>query len=262
MGARRPHRRSLCEPLRAIWNDFQRALSLLTILPAYPDWDAAVPLGRAMAFYPLIGLGIGGLLVGWASLLGWAMSGPAFAPLRSALILALWVVLTGGLHLDGWGDACDALLSSGDAARRLAILRDPRMGSFGVIGIALILMAKWAALQAEAGRSPLVLSPVLARWAVVWAAAGWPAARPGGMGDRFRRGLRRRHLLIASLIALAVASGMGISGGIAALAALLTAGGVARFAHGRLGGLTGDIYGAIIEGVELIVLLALALQRG
>ncbi len=239
-------------------NDLLRAFSLLTILPARPRWDAGAPLGRAMAFYPLVGLGIGGLLAAGAAILDRLDGMPGFTLLRATLLLVAWVGITGGLHLDGWGDACDALLSAVDRERRLEILRDPRMGSFGVIGIVLLLLVKLAGLQMASDTAPLLLAPTLGRWAIVLAAAGWPSARPGGMGDRFRQGLHRWHVAWATLTALAVAAWFRLDGVIALMAALVTGWALARFAAGRLGGLTGDIYGAIAEGVEAIVLVTLA----
>ncbi|MCS7220714.1 MAG: adenosylcobinamide-GDP ribazoletransferase [Anaerolineae bacterium] len=240
-------------------NDLLRALSLLTILPVRPRWDESVPLGRAMTFYPLVGLGIGGLLAAEAALLNLLNDIAGFTSLRATLLLVTWVAITGGLHLDGWGDACDALLSAVDRERRLEILRDPRMGSFGVIGIVSLLLMKLAGLQAIHDRAPLVLAPTLSRWFVVLAAAGWPSARPGGMGDRFRQGLHRWHVAWATLTALAAVVWFQLDGVIALMAALITGWMIARFAAGRLGGLTGDIYGAIIEGVEVIILVTLTL---
>lgn len=240
-------------------NDLLRALSLLTILPVRPRWDEGAPLGRTMAFYPLVGLGIGGLLAAEAAVLDLLNGTPGFTLLRAILLLVVWVAITGGLHLDGWGDACDALLSAVDRERRLEILRDPRLGSFGVIGVVLLLLVKLAGLQAIYDRALLVLAPTLGRWFVVLAAAGWPNARPGGMGDRFRQGLHRWHVAWATLTALAVVAWFQLDGMIALMAALITGWMLARFAAGRLDGLTGDIYGAIVEGVEAVVLVTLAL---
>lgn len=247
-------------------NDLLKAMSLLTIAPVRPRWDDGAPLGRAMAAYPLVGLGIGGALAAWAWLLGWLMAGnEALAGTRAALIVIAWVALSGGLHLDGWGDACDGLLSAVDRERRLEILRDPRMGSFGVIGIVLLLLLKAATVSAVHGGASLALVPVLGRWGIVLAAYRWPSARPGGMGDRFRQGLGRQQVALASLTVAIAAMLALLLNMIAPLAlvvalfvALVSIEILARFAAGRLGGLTGDIYGAIVEGVEASVLLALA----
>ncbi|MHB0856202.1 MAG: adenosylcobinamide-GDP ribazoletransferase [Anaerolineae bacterium] len=251
-------------------NDLLRAMSLLTVLPARPRWEDAAPLGRAMAWYPLVGLLLGGLLALLAHLLSVLAGTPtATALLRAALVLAAWAGLTGLLHLDGWGDCCDGLLSTVPRERRLEILKDPRVGSFALAGVVLLLLVKLAALQAvlaqgEGWRAylPLGIAPALGRLAVVWAAWRWPSARPGGMGDLFRQGLGPAQLVPATLTALIVAALGGWAGALAVLAAVLTTLGLARLASSRLGGLTGDVYGAIVEGVETAALVALALAGG
>ncbi|MGQ9768558.1 MAG: adenosylcobinamide-GDP ribazoletransferase, partial [Anaerolineae bacterium] len=112
-------------------NDLLRAVGLLTVLPVrVPADDAAAP-GRAMAFYPLVGALIGGLLGAAAWLLGRAGLAKAAPLLPAALILAAWAGFTGALHLDGWADCCDALFVPVSRERRLEIMKDPRLGGFG-----------------------------------------------------------------------------------------------------------------------------------
>ena len=138
-------------------------------------------------------------------------SGAGLSPLlTAALILVAWAALTGMLHLDGWADCCDALVAPLSRERRLEVMKDPRLGSFGGAGLILLLMVKLAAvaevLAPTAGRPlaallPLLIIPVLGRWAVVIAAASFPLARPDGMGASFRRGLGRREIILATLTA-------------------------------------------------------------
>jgi adenosylcobinamide-GDP ribazoletransferase len=130
--------------------DFLRALSLLTRLPVRARWDDDLLPGRAMAAYPLVGAVIGTLLVG----LGWLLtagigrlqevaggSGVGLSPLlTAALILVAWAALTGMLHLDGWADCCDALVAPLSRERRLEVMKDPRLGSFGGAGLILLLI--------------------------------------------------------------------------------------------------------------------------
>jgi len=241
-------------------NDFLCALALLTTLPVRrPTSEAAEP-GRAMAFYPLVGALVGGLLAGLAEMLRLAgLSGKA-SLLSAALLLTAWVAVTGALHLDGVADCCDALGAPVDRERRLEIMRDPRLGGFGVVGLVLLLLVKLAAVQGLAA-SPvslpaLIAIPTLARWAAVIAAAAYPTARPGGMGDYFRRGLGRRELLVATLFAALAAAPLlwrGLVLWAVAGLALVVVGSVAR---NRLGGLTGDVYGAVIELAEAAALIA------
>ncbi len=238
-------------------NDLLRAVSLLTTLPVRPDWDDPAPLGRAMAWYPVVGLLLG-VLLALANALLWHLlpAGVAGGLVRGVLVVVAWAGLTGGLHLDGWSDSCDALAAPVDRDKRLEILRDPRLGSFGAAGLVLLLLGKVAALVALGGARPVLLAPVLARWCLVLVAAGWPSARPGGMGDRFRQGLGAQQLRAASVVALLCAVLAGVPGLLLIGVAWCVARGVARLAAARLGGLTGDIYGATVEAVETAVLLA------
>lgn len=242
-------------------NSFLRAIALLTILPVRPAEDDTAP-GRAMAFYPLVGALIGGLLAGLAWLMVWSGVRTAAPLLPAALVLAAWAGLTGALHLDGWADCCDALFVPVSRERRLEIMKDPRLGGFGAAGLILLLLVKLAALDGVL-RGPhalpaLIAIPALARWATVIAARAYPSARPGGMGDFFRRGLGRRELIIATIFAGLAAAPLGWRGPLLWLAAgagLLV---FARLARVQLGGLTGDVYGAIIELAETAALVAAA----
>lgn len=247
-------------------NDLLRALGLLTVLPVrLPEDDGALP-GRAMAFYPLVGALVGAVLAGLAWLLRLAGTAQHAPLLPAALLLAAWAGLTGALHLDGWADCCDALFAPVGRERRLEIMKDPRLGGFGAAGLILLLLIKLAALQGvaagPAGSWALVAIPALARWAAVVAAKGYPSARPGGMGDYFRRGLGGRELLIATAIAAVMAAPLLWRGALlwgAAGAALLA---LAASARARLGGLTGDVYGAIIELAETAALVVAAASGG
>jgi adenosylcobinamide-GDP ribazoletransferase len=244
-------------------DDIRRALSLLTTLPVRARWEADTVAGHAMAAYPLVGVLIGALLAGLAyvlSLTALPVRSPILAP---ALILLAWVLLTGALHLDGWADCCDALFVPVSRERRLEILKDPRLGSFGGVGLALLLLVKLAAIQGattdRSGLSALVLAPVLARWAVVIAAFVSPLARPDGMAAAFRQGLGRREVILATVTAaVAVAVATWFAGWHAALLWAIAGGlvvAISRLATSRLSGLTGDVYGALIELVETVSLV-------
>jgi adenosylcobinamide-GDP ribazoletransferase len=181
----------------------------------------------------------------------------------SFIVIVVWVVVTGGLHLDGFGDACDGLFATVSPDRRLEIMKDSRAGSWAVIGLILLLLGKWTLLP---GLSPLalVLPPILGRWAIVIAVALFPYGRADGVGAYFRVGFQRRHLLIAS--AMTVAAILLFAGFVDVrwLIFLLLIPGfiwlVGRWAAQRLGGgLTGDVYGALCELTELVVLLVLHL---
>ncbi len=239
--------------------DFMRAVGLLTIIPTRPA-AAARPLGRSFAWYPLVG-GLIGIVLALVVQL-------PMAPLvGSFFVLLTWVVLTGGLHIDGLGDACDGLLATVAPERRLEIMKDPRTGTWAVLGITLLLLGKFVAIVSligqPAGAAALLLAPVAGRWAIVFAAWHFPPARPGGMGALFRDGLGRRELLIAGLVFLgfaAVAAWFAPEVLIAAIIAPLVVLVAGRWASSRLGGgLTGDTYGALCEITELVCILGVAL---
>lgn len=232
------------------------AFGLLTILPIRPpeDWQPG-DAGRAAVWFPLIGLLIGGLA--WGS---WSLAVQLFAPpVGGILALAVWVTLTGGLHLDGLADCCDGLLVVATPARRLEIMKDPRLGAFGVIGLALVLLLKGSLLggPSQSAAPGLLLAASLARWCILPAGL-LPPAHPGGMGADFAGGLQRRSLWLAGLLPLALAFILGARGLVATLAGLLVAAAVMALAKARIGGITGDVFGCIVELVEITVLLVFA----
>jgi adenosylcobinamide-GDP ribazoletransferase len=232
-------------------NDFLTALGLLTIVPVrYREPITA----RAYAWFPFVGLLIGVILVAAHFLLRTILPNLVAA----ALLLALWVVLSGALHLDGFADACDGLFAAATRERRLEILRDVHLGTFGVVGLFLLLIVKFAAIASITSFAPIVLAPVLGRWAMVFAAT-FPLARSSGMAALFRAGLTRRFVFDATIVAALCCAFFGAFGFAALVGAFLVALSITRLALDRLGGLTGDIYGMICESVEAGVLIVGAL---
>jgi adenosylcobinamide-GDP ribazoletransferase len=246
------------------------ALTFLTTLPVPPptatqfERDPGLA-GRAFAWYPAVGLLIGLFLAGLSGIF-WQT--PLSAAVRAGIILGAWIVITGALHLDGFMDSCDALFAPVDVERRLAILKDVHAGAFGVIGMLWLLGMKWTLLAhlLTAGMAApiLLLSPLWGRWMLVWAAGRFPYARRGSsLGGFMRQGLGMRQIGLASIFALTFHAGMIIWFGptlfwigLAPFVGIA----LAHWAAGRLGGgLTGDLYGALCEVVELTVLLLAAL---
>ena len=229
-------------------DDLWIALALLTILPFAPR-QANVSV-RALAYYPFVGVIIGLVLAAANFLLRLV-----FPDLLAAtLLIALWTIITGALHLDGFADACDALFVATTRERCLEILRDVHLGAFGAVGLMLLLITKVAAVASISSVAPLVLASVLGRWAMVYAAA-YPLARRDGMAALFRAGLSRREIFCATAFAALGVVPFGAFGLAAFATAFFAAMLAARFALARLGGLTGDIYGMICESVEVAVLL-------
>ncbi len=248
------------QQLRKTVTDFVLAWQLLTVIPLpFSAEDGSQPAGRAALFYPLVGLLLGGVLAAAGEVFFWALP-PGVA---ATVLLVLWVGLTGMLHLDGFMDSCDGLLPPRSPERRLEIMKDSRVGAFGVVGGVLLLLAKYNGLLSlpAAGRwQVLMVTPMLARWALVWAMARYPLARPQGMGAFFTAGLTGRRVALASAGAL-LAAGLllGWQGLLLAGLTWLVTGLLARFALARIGGLTGDVYGATAETVEMSLLIAAAL---
>ena len=238
------------------------ALSFLTRIPtpALARTPGAGDLGRSAAWFPLVGLILGGILAG--ALYGLRQ---IFDPwLAATVTVALWAVLTGGLHLDGLADCGDALLPALPRERRLQILTDPRLGTFGVLTLVLLVLLKIAAVAAlpATGLVPLAIAPVIGRWLAV-VAGKLPLAKNAGLGEDFAAGLTPGVIAAAALLPVGLLA-LGILGDLTVLAALLLAHLVAlagaALSRDRLGGMGGDMLGAIIEVSELSVLLVFAAQ--
>ena len=184
----------------------------------------------------------------------------------AALLVVALVILTGGLHLDGLMDSCDGLLGGRTPERRLEIMRDSRVGSFGVLGGICVLLLKFALLASINSRLlTLALFIVLpcARWAMVLALRVFPSARPTGLGATFRRSVTTPRLVFAGAVSLLIALLTGhLIGGVLWLIATLVATLLGLWITRLIGGLTGDSYGAIAEITEAVVLLLLVAMRG
>lgn len=237
---------------------FFLALQLLTRLPVPAladirprDW------GRAVLFFPFVGLLVGAILAGLQGLL--SGSEPL---LQAALLTVAWVALTGGLHLDGLADCADAWVGGhGNREKTLAIMKDPASGPIGVAAVVLALLVKFAALAALVKGHvaiTLLLAPLLGRTALPALLLAAPYARPGGLGEAMAQALPRKSaMLLLALVAAAVVAAGGWKATLAAAMVLLLVRGAALQ---RLGGVTGDVLGAAVELTEAAVLVAWALQ--
>ncbi|QNK03826.1 adenosylcobinamide-GDP ribazoletransferase [Dyella telluris] len=232
------------------------AIGFLTRLPVPARvFDGARSPSAQLAWYPAVGLLIGGLL--WC--LGWLLSG---APplLAAALLLAGWVVLTGALHLDGLADSADAWVGGmGDRERTLAIMKDPRSGPIGVTAVVLVLLLKFAALASLPHPSAvLVVAPLLGRAALTFAFMTTPYVRSAGIGSGLV-GESPLACTAALLLAVVLSVLTGWHGVRALVAALLVFAWWRWACRRRLGGMTGDTCGALTELTEMAVLVAWAL---
>ncbi|WP_236203288.1 adenosylcobinamide-GDP ribazoletransferase [Pseudomonas protegens] len=239
---------------------FWIALQFLSSLPVrLPGMPRPEELGRSLLFYPLVGLLFGVLL--WVLN---AMLGGVPLLLHAALLLTAWVLLSGGLHLDGLADSADAWLGGfGDRERTLSIMKDPRSGPIAVVTLVLVLLLKFTALVALIEQQQgfaLLLAPLIGRGALLGLFLCTPYVRAGGLGQSLADHLPRvagRQVLGLSVLACLLLG--GYSGLWAVLLATVLFFWLRQVMMRRLGGTTGDTAGAVLELLETAVLLGVAL---
>jgi adenosylcobinamide-GDP ribazoletransferase len=231
------------------------AFAFLTRLPVWAGPLRDTDLGRSVAFFPVVGLVLGLVLTGLAALLTGVLT-----PLLVGVLLAtLLAGLTGGLHLDGVADVFDALGGGrGDRRRMLDIMRDSRIGAHGAAALVLVLLAKVFALAEIVERrdlATLLAFPAVARWAVTPSIVWYPYAREEGTGRAFSGEARSREVVIATALVAIALGALGARLLVPAASALVVATIVSLWMRHRLGGLTGDVYGAIVELSEVTMLV-------
>jgi adenosylcobinamide-GDP ribazoletransferase len=238
------------------------ALTFLTLVRVpLPRATTARDHGAAVAWYPAVGSLLGGAL----ALIDGGLRHTALSPpVIAVLLVATLALLTGFLHLDGVIDTCDAVFVQRTRAERLVIARDPRAGAFGVIGVVLLVGLKVALLAGPltAPRaSVLICFPALARFAMTAAVVLLPTvAGRGGLGGAVKEHIRPWTLPVAAVVALVPACALLHWNALALIAGALIGGTPAAIlALRRLGGTTGDVYGAVCECAEVGALLAAAL---
>jgi len=249
------------------YREFVAAIRFLSVLPVpgsaqlFDTEETAPHLIIGCEYFPLVGLLMAALLCLLVLLFSRLL--PPLA--LSALLVVALVILTGGLHLDGLMDTCDGLFGGRTRERKLEIMRDSRVGSFGVLGALCILLLKFALLASIPIQSlPLALLLTLptARWSMALALHVFPPARPTGLGAAYHHAITTRRMLITGLIALVIALLTGHFTGLitwitGTLVALLIGLSITK----NIGGLTGDSCGAIDELVEVATLLILVIMH-
>jgi adenosylcobinamide-GDP ribazoletransferase len=255
--------------IRREWRALACAMQFLTRIPLatrtlFDNKDYA----NSLAWYPVIGLVLGGLV--WLS--GLALTELSSASLAAALLLAVWVLLTGALHLDGVADCADAWVGGfGDREKTFQILKDPRSGPIAVVMLVLVLLVKWAALEVLLGSdhwSIIWLIPLLARGALPYIFWRLDYASSSGLGSALVEGLSRQRILISLLfvtVAVTVALSMAMQLEILLLfvpVSLLIYLWWKHVSYQKLDGFNGDCAGALVEFLELGLLLSLAIYTG
>ena len=248
--------------------DLRNAFTILTILPwKGPTNSPPTDPARSATYFPVVGAFIGGVLLAVDFAGGFLP-----AHVRAALLLIASTAVTGGLHLDGLADTCDGIFSRAGRERALEIMRDSRLGALGATGLVLFLLLKFGLLTELTPRYrvlTLFLMPVCGRQAMVLLMSIYPyARREQGLGGAFAGRVGWRQTLGSFTLTIClILAGTALSGtGRTALASLffsfvLTFGLVylvSRYVAARLGGMTGDTYGAANEAAELVFLFVAA----
>jgi adenosylcobinamide-GDP ribazoletransferase len=234
--------------------DLAEAFGLLTVLPA----EGAGRGARAAWAWPLVGVAVALI----AALVAWILRGVGLVPgLVAAAALATQALVTGAMHEDGLGDSADGLFGGWTVAERLEIMKDSRVGSFGLMAILLVTLGRWSALTFLFATGhvlgPLLAAAVLSRAALPLAMLALPQARSEGLSAA--TGTPPREAVgLALILALGLALvWIGWSIFAALVGAGLMALAVALVAQARIGGQTGDVLGAMQQMAELGVLAAL-----
>ncbi|MEL7212678.1 MAG: adenosylcobinamide-GDP ribazoletransferase [Pseudomonadota bacterium] len=239
--------------------DIPAAIGLLTRLPVPVDAERATARGAKAAWaYPLVGTVLAVLVGGPAT--AFALVLPA--EVLAALILVALIVLTGALHEDGLADSADGLWGGWEPVRRLEIMKDSQIGSYGVIALVLSLFLRWLGLVAviEAGQllPVLIAIAMLSRAGMVAVMTALPNARDGGLSKRVGRPSWKAALIAAFLGVIAALLGLGLGAIPLLLTTALAALAVAAIAKAKIGGQTGDILGATQQITEIAALIAVA----
>lgn len=241
-------------------NSFLVGLQFLTRIRIVRQtvWTAE-DFGRSTRFFPLVGLvlGICYALAAWilVSVLG-------MRALTAALLLILPLLLTGGLHADGFMDTADGVFSGRERERKLEIMKDSRVGSFGVVAFVLLMFLQFALLL---DMSPPLLVPVffvmpiIGRMAMVLAVSCFPYARADGRGKTFADMADRRTVAIAAVTTSVLVIPIGLLATLALVIGIVFSLLFCRWMTAILGGVTGDVYGAATVLTETIVLVVFSL---
>jgi adenosylcobinamide-GDP ribazoletransferase len=236
---------------------FLLALQFLTRVPVSPSYPVSdKQLGFSVLFYPVIGLLIGVAMTALSTLLSHAS-----ISVQAALLLSFWVLITGGLHLDGLADCADAWVGGlGNPQRSLEIMKDPAAGPIAVISLVLLLLLKWtvlAELLEKSQLSGLILAPLLGRCAILVLMLNTPYVRKDGLSTILIQHFPATAAKI-SLLGCVLLTTYSI-GFLPLVFALLMVWWIRKLAMQRLGGVTGDVYGATVELVEASVLISLVI---
>jgi len=236
-------------------HDLAAAFRLLTRIPMPANKHANSPASQAGVWFPLVGVTIGTVLLGTASL----VNNPAIAALMVTLI---WIAITGGLHLDGAADLADGLgAAHGDNRRLLTVMKDPHIGTFGTLTLIAIIMTKWITMKTLFDTPPIWALLLIPTWARLGALYWMLSLKSlgSGLGAQYQKQSTGIDIIVWGTL-LVSTSIMLVSVAFTAAACAIILG-WRGFLHYRVGGMNGDCLGAGIEHCEGAMLLALVLLQ-
>lgn len=215
--------------------------------------------GASVKYFPLYGAFIGAFLAA-----GYYICNELFPPMVTAVcILMLEVYITGGLHLDGFMDTMDGIFSGRSPERMLEIMKDSRVGAHSVIAMGLLNLIKFSMyyeFPSEILIPALIIMPILGRWAMVMGITQFPYARPEGIGKSFHQFAGGKSMPLATMFAAIAAAGLGWMGAVVFVVVGAFSYLFCRMVSRRLGGLTGDVYGAVTEISQVVTMVVVYLS--
>lgn len=221
-------------------------------LPINVEWNTA-NLRRSLMWFGLVGAFIGAIIAGAMTLFNRFDLIPAVSAI---IILIIWIFITGGMHIDGISDMADGFFSMRDKEKTLEIMKDSHVGAFGVITIVFLLLIKFEMLKEfiiiEKNVWLLILPPTIARIAAGLVLSFYETTKKSGLGYTFHSSDPRIFWAIGFIVTLIISSILNIKSLIFIGIAILASNLMALWAKKKIGGLNGDIYGAIVETVEVM----------
>lgn len=222
-------------------------LQFLTRLPINipMDFDAK-NIGRSTFFYPLIGM-----LLGFLAYIPYYFIGSYSRAVASFFVVFTMIILTGGLHLDGVSDMIDGFFSSRKKEKILEIMADSRIGAFGVLSLILVVLFKYIIISEFTDSKNLMYALIFSlgngRFTVLNTMAYRQIIKPGGMGDMIGNSDNRKFIKMGQLLYIVILAAVNVKFLIPLIGAIIFEAVISHFSYKKLGGVTGDIYGAVIE---------------
>ncbi len=252
--------------MRNLLQGFCIAVSMYSKLPVpMVEWEKN-SLSFALCFFPVVGAFIGAAEIGWWYLAGYLRFGPF---LRGAMAAAIPLLVTGGIHMDGFMDTEDARNSYGDREKKLAILKDAHLGAFAVIRFGTYFLL-YAGLYSElSGIRAVCLTAFGCMMSRAWSAVGFVTCKPAknnGLFYEFASAANKKAVLISNSLLIAVLTAAGIrlyplAGVLLPIISGLTFRYYKRVSYREFGGITGDLAGYFLQLCELFLLAAAVLAE-